>query len=455
MTNINDDSVSPIKRGLVYPTSIEVKEEESKHGSDVGVSSIEKSKAVPGTAVAPMNAPILISPSDQAVFAISSVDATGKKMIQILSTVALKIEGIKNDVLEGWAQNLRQIEEQIRQILASPAYIQLQEMRTKGDPRSGTVSGVQSAASAAKSGLAGGSDSITLLSTLDRMQVLEKIPPTAEVQDTTPPQNPSRSLILPLAAAILMGGALAVGTVQLTTSLTGISSNVLTNVVKLVEQLQPLFSTFTVRDLVPAINLMIVGPLYMNSWKEAVSNFGNKERNSNIETVHKFAQDVIKMVSDPTSLLRLLVSQSAGKTPISEGEIDQRTHMLKLIMVGVALSLLYSVEVGQIQGGKFRGIQPEELRDLLLGKMQIKQDPEAKPTRQEELIDSLIKRGKEQVSLILREEDKVKAAEILVGYVYQERELEHLLDPEKIFNDTLAAMAFDPKEQKQSDAIKG
>ncbi len=134
---------------------------------------------------------------------------------------------------------------------------------------------------------------IELLSTLDRLQVLEKVPSNVEVQMEGGSQDASRSLVMPLTAALLMGGGLAIGTefVYPTHSVEGY--------VGLVENLQPLFSSLAVQDLVPLINFMIVGPIYFNSWNEAVSKIKHLKRENRVSVVQNFAKDVMSIVSDP------------------------------------------------------------------------------------------------------------------------------------------------------------
>src|SRR5262249_47511861 len=143
--------------------------------------------------------------------------------------------------------------------LASPIYQQLEEIRRKGDPQSGIVSGVQGVASA---NAAQQGQQVELLSTLDRLQVLERVPSSAEVTDTAAPQDSSQVLVLPLTAALLAGVTVAVGTEIVH------GANPLVEVMEMVERLQPLFPTVGVQDIIPLINLMVVGPIYFNSWNE-------------------------------------------------------------------------------------------------------------------------------------------------------------------------------------------
>jgi hypothetical protein len=407
---------------------------------DSGASSIEKSKAVRPDVVPPMNAPVLAAPSDQQsmAFAVASVDATGRPVIETIHSFILKGEEIKNAVLEGWLRNIREIEEQVRELLRSPLYQQLQEIRIKGDPRSDKVAGVPGETSANVAGK--GEQQVELLSTLDRLQVLERIPPSAEVPDTAAPQDSSRVLVLPLTAALLVGGGFSLGTEIVN------STNPLGGVIELVQQIQPLFPSVAVQDIIPLINLMIVGPIYFNSWNEAVSNLKSRERHSHVPAIQNFAKDVIKIVTDPHFVNQMLIQRMKGTENLSPQDQDRLARMLKVVLIGVALSLLYSAEVGKVQKGAFGGIEPEELRDLLLGKFSELPDPSKKQNLQEQLTSSLILRVWEQLQG-LSPEDRSAAIEMLISYISKNRELDPMLDPSKVFDEAVAASTFDFKDK--------
>jgi hypothetical protein len=435
--DIHDDSIGKVREATPI-SAPEIGQEESPK-VDSGASSIEKSKAVHPEVIPPMNIPILTAPSsDQQcmAFTVASIDATGRPVTNTIHSFVLKGEEIKNSILEGWMKNLREIEEYVRQLLASPVYQQLQEIRRKGDPQSDSVSGIQGVTSANAATRSG--EQVELLSTLDRLQVLERVPPSAEVVDTSAPQDSSRVLVLPLTAALLAGGGLAVG-MELAHG-----TNPLGGVMELVERLQPLFPTISVQDLVPLINLMIVGPIYFNSWNEAISNLRSRERHSHVPVIQNFAKDVIKIVTDPNFVNATLIQRMEGTEHLSPQDQDRLARMLKVVLIGVALSLLYSAEVGKVQNGQFGGIEPEELRELLLGKFTELPDPNKKVSTQEQLAASLINRAWEQLEP-LSTEDRAAAVELLLSYVTQSRDLDPMLDPAKVFDEAIAASTFDPK----------
>lgn len=402
---------------------------------DSAASTIEKSKTVRPDLIPPMNAPILTAPHAQCeAFAVASVDAAGRAVTQTIHSFVLRGEEIKDSVLEGWMKNLREIEEYVRQLLASPVYLQMQEMLQKTDSASGNVSGVMG-------GNSGNGAGVGLLSAIDRWQVLERVPSSAEVTDTSSTIDSARVLILPLTAALLAGGGVAIGE--------GIvhGANPLGEIVEMVGQLQPLFPTVSVQDLVPLINLMVVGPLYFNSWNEAVSNLKGRDRQHHLPAIHNFAKDVIKIAVDPHFVRGILVQQMKGTDQLSSADQDRLARMLKIVLIGVALSLLYSAEVGKVQGGKFGGIEPEELRDLLMGKLGEVAIPGQTLSEHDQLVGSLIARCWEQLSA-LSVEDRTAAVEIVISYVAKHRDLDPMLDPAKVFEEALDATRFDRKDKE-------
>lgn len=429
---IDDDVVRKIHGPAPLPGA-EIKEEEKK--VDSGLSSIEKSKSVKPDAVPPAAAPVLSPPSNKEsmAFAVASVDASGRPVTETIFVI--KGEEIKNSVLKGWADNLREIEEYVRQLLSSPLYMQLQEIRMRGDPQSGTVSGVQGAASANADAKG---EPVTYLSSLSQLQVLERVDPSVEVPEPSAPQDSSQVLVLPLAAALLAGAGLSIGTEAVS------AANPLGGVFELVQKIQPMFPQVSVQDLIPIINLMVVAPIYFNSWKEAVNNLRSGERHSYVQTAQNFAKDVIKIAVDPNFVKNTLISRMRGTDQLSPEDQEKLARMLKVVLIGVSLSLLYSVEVGKVQEGQFGGIEPEELRDLILGKLTKPADPTKKLNMQEELTTSLIKRIHEQLEP-LGTEDRQFAANLLLDYITKPRELDPMLDPSKVFDETLSF--FHPNEK--------
>ena len=166
----DDMRIEPTKRrNPVQPIeSLPPDEELDLSRVDSAVSSIEKSKAVRPDMIPAMNVPILIAPTDQdyVVFSVKPKEGVGRSNEHVIDSFILAEDKIKERVLEGWQSNLREIEEQVRQLLASPLYQLLLEISTKGEPQIGSVSGVQGASASSKA--VQGYESNEFLSTLSR-----------------------------------------------------------------------------------------------------------------------------------------------------------------------------------------------------------------------------------------------------------------------------------------------
>ncbi len=116
-----------------------------------------------------------------------------------------------------------------------------------------------------------------------------------------------------------------------------------------------------------------------------------------------------------------------GKKPLSHEEQENLGRMFKIVLIGVSLSLLYSAEVGKIQNGRFGGIEPEELRELLMGRFLKPSIDNDKMSLQEELTFSLIKRIWEQLQP-LSLKNRITAIDILMSYITQHRDFDSMVD---------------------------
>ncbi len=409
---------------------------------DSGASSIEKSKSVLAVLVPLMNFPTLPSPSSNQQdisFAIASVDSHGNVQVNMLKSVELRMDDATSSIVRGWAQNMRDQAEEVRRILASPAYQMMQELNMKGYVGNAVTQAEKSSVAASAIGSVGVPQ---IVSTLDRLQVMEYVPPTARIPDPEAPQDTARALVIPLTAALLIGGGLALGGSEIVSTVSGGGVDLLTRAVELVDKLQPLLPQLGLQEIIPMINLMVVAPIYYRSWDEAVSNFKNRERHSHVQAVQDFAKDVIKIVGDPAFVSSLLFNRpTSDGGQLTADQQDRLTRMSKFVVIGIALGLLYSVEVGKVLQDKFGGMEPEEMRDLLMGKLVPETDPKKKMTTQEQLTRSLINLAAGQISF-LEGEDRVQAANILLDYIGTNRELEPMLDPAKVFTDVLEAIDY-------------
>jgi hypothetical protein len=402
---------------------------------DLGASSIEKSTQTPPSpslAIIP-----LLSPSSQEMFAVVSTTSTGEREWCIITTPPLIEDSVKDLILEGWEANLREIEEEVQKLLNSPFYQQLQEIKNDPAHKNEAIDRIENISNPASSA------SLGVLSTLDRLHHLEKVTPSAPTENSEASADATQMVVIPFAIGLTIAGGFALATTEVTTPIHGISSNPLSKVVEMVEGLQPLFVKLSIQDMIPVINLMVIGPIYYHSWNEAISNFKNHERHNYTKVIQKFAQDIIKMVTDPTFIVTTTFNQMKSLQYSPPAEQERIMRMFKVILCGVALGLLYSIQVGKVQQGKFGGMESEELRDLLLGKMPPSISSEQPLTIHEELIQSTIQRTHEQLSLLSRE-DRVEIVHILLDYLGKTQELDPMLDPIKVFSETIAASHFKP-----------
>jgi hypothetical protein len=126
--------------------------------------------------------------------------------------------------------------------------------------------------------------------------------------------------------------------------------------------------------------------------------------------------------------------------------------MLKLILVGVALSLMYAVEVGKVYGEDFGGMMPEELRDLLNGKIAPSPTFNRELNEHERLTLNLIQRAHDQLTFLSLSEKKL-AITVLLNYIDQSRKINPMIDPKKVFEDALDARIF--PSSRLGDQLKG
>lgn len=415
-----------------YEISDGVKSGSSKAAlTDSGLSSIEKSKGVMGVVIPAMDAPALSAPSNvqEVAFAVQTKDAQGNVKSSILLSSQLKEQETVNKMLDSWAANLRAISEEIRQRLGDPLYIQLQEILLKGDPRQGVIAGVASPTAAQA---VAGQNATEQGTTIGSLMLTKRLTPPSKADETQPQDKGPPLLVFSLAATMLAGGGLA---------LAGIDP--LSRVVEFVQGLQALVPSLNVQDIVPLINLLVLGPIYAYSWNEAVGRLANKERSSYQEVAHQFAKDVIKIVSNPEFILKNLVNTMQGADRLTP-EIRERLNlMFKVILCGVALSLLYATEVGKVQDGKFGGMTSEEFKALLNGEFAPELEKGEKLSEHEQLVATLIKQARYHLS-VLSAEDRLIAVEQLLDYVFETKELDPMLEPAKVFKQTMGEIDFPP-----------
>lgn len=398
------------------------------------VSTIEQSQEAALFLIPPFNFPILVAPSGDH-HALDEISATSLTLNQkegwgaFLLNQGLKMQQITDDMLDSWLKNIKEIEETVRRLLNSPAYLALQEIRLKGDPSQG-ISGIQSNTEANAM-----MSHQSLLSFIENAKAIERVPPNATIPDHNSPDDATKAITIPLVAAVLVGGALSLGIFELNTSMTGMSSNPFIGPMEVVDRLQPLYPQL-IQDVLPMINLAVMPLIYFTSWETSVGNMRNGERESHIAETQNFAQQVIKMVSDPAFVMVTFVNRMQGADQLSPERKDQLAAMVKLILASVALSLLYSVEVGKVMDGKFWGITPEEFRGLLSGALPIGNPDDPNLTESQRLELTLLSQIKVQLD-ILSPEQKLESIELLFAYLTENKNVESMLDPAKVFSQVL------------------
>lgn len=451
-TNIHGYSQEAAVQGAAYIPSTEVVEEKKV---DAGVSSIEKSKAVAALMTPPPNFPMLISPAQNEVplaLIISSLENSSKPIADFMRSIDIKMSEIADQMLDGWLKNIREIQEWVQSLINSPNYQYLQEIRLHGDQKQGNVSGIQdptSANAAAANPTTANIAPYNFLTALDRLQAFERVHASAPssdsstVSNSTSADDAARLVSIPIVAAMIIGGGMALGATELTTSINGMSSSPFVAPVELMERLQPVFPQLVVQDIIPMINLMVATPIYFNALEEAVSNIKERERDNHVETAQNFAKDVVKMVADPAFVMMTYVNKMPGAEQMSPELKERMAAMLKLILASVALSLLYSVDVGKVQSGKYWGMEAQEFRDVLTGKI-AGPNPDQKQSTQEQLVATLIKQVNAQLDA-LPAEQRAEAVETILTYVGGSHNLKTMLDPAQIFADVFNPV--DPSKQ--------
>jgi len=406
--NVHDSSIEPV---FVQPI---IEEKEKEGGTDSGSSTIEKSKTVVIPFSPMIDFPILLVPnagSDKVLAVFLTSDASKLDALQ----QQLENSAIKS-MLDSWNRNLDQIAEQVRNLIKSPAYQAELAQRLHGDDK-------QVAAPA-------------FLSNLDRIRETQR--------SESPADDDSRVVTVAFTAAVMVGGALALGSFEVTTTVGGISSAPMTASFEIIEKLQTVMPQL--QDLIPYINLMVTPLLYFTSLDTAISNIKSKEHHSNATAAQTFAKEAIKIASDPAYVIVTFVNKMEGAEKFTPEHKKQLAAVLKLILTSVALSLLYSVEVGKSVDGKFWGMEPQEFRDLLNGNIPIGDPNKENLTETQRLKLTLVALIKAQLDALPDAKQKEAIIAVLFEYLTTPREIKTMLDPAKVFHDVLAHLAESESE---------
>ncbi|MCE2982752.1 MAG: hypothetical protein LW832_04205 [Parachlamydia sp.] len=426
-----------------------VQEPAEENQVDSGASSIEKSSQAASLMVPSLNFPILFPPSSDTkplALLVASIENSGAAILEFFKNYEeIKNETI-NEILDKWNKNLEEIQNYVRDIINSPAYQAVRDIKIHGDPAQGKVSGVESPAaanSAAANPSAVGAASFTYLNSLDRIRTFE----TSESSKNTAVGERDSNTI-DVASVTMLTASIVAGGLALTSTEITPSNVMFSQPVELVERLQPMIPQINAAEIIPMINLMLVLPLYSNALNEAIGNKREREGENHTAAIQNFAKDVLKMVSDPAYVMVSFVNKMDGADQMSPQHKEQVGAMLRLILASVALSLLYSVEVGKVQGGKFWGMEAQEFKDLLLGN--ISTDAGGQKTEHQLLTSSLIAQVRAQLDLLPASE-KERVVETLLGFVGSKHDLKSMMDPAKVLNETFAS--HDPTKEIEIQSV--
>lgn len=431
MTNINPD-YDPDVGSIVPYVAPDTSTAPAHTGGITGDSSLALSEAILLTYFPSLHLPVLRAPNnDTPVAGLATAE-----LIKFLMHQSMKMQEITNEMLDGWMKNLREIEETVRELINSPAYQAQQEIRIKGDPQHGVVSGVQrnvGANAAAHTPTATQTQDPSLFTVLERARTLGSLPPSAHI-----PGDDASSIIIPLTAAVFVAGALALGQFELSTTVGGMSSNPIDGTMELISKLQPTMPA-VIQDILPIVNLMVMPLIYFTSWDSAVGSMQNKERDSHIGAAQDFAASVIRMVSDPAFVMMTFVNNMEGADKFSPERKAVLEATIKMILASVALTLLYSLDVGKTTGGKFMGMEPQEFRDTLSGDLPIADPSNPKLSQSQRLQLTLLKQIKSQLD-VLPADEKAKTIDALLGYLGSSHDIDSMMDPVRVFTQVLASV---------------
>lgn len=385
MSSFNDANISDFHHTPVEgPAFIHPTKEAATTAKDVKQAikdTLEHSKDVQLPYVPIMNFPILVTP----------IAGSDKVLTDFLiSADKLSMNSTINAMLAGWSKNLDEIDERTKDELKSSSYRAKQDIRIKGDT----------------------DDSEKLVS-------------------------------FTFTAPVMVGGALALASFEVTTTASGMSSAPMQASFEIIDKLQTAMPQL--QDLMPYINLLAGPLLYFTSLDTAISNIKSKERHSNVDAAQNFAKEAIKMASDPAYVLVTVVNKMPGAEKFTPEHKQQLAAVLKLILTSTALSLLYSVQVGKAVDGKFWGMEPQEFKALLNGKIPIGDTKNAMLTETDKLKLTLLALIKAQLD-VLPAGQKVNVLTALFEYLTTPKDIKNMLNPSTIFHDVFSQLAASESE---------
>src|SRR5262249_2264955 len=131
--HISDSTYGPISTPA--PAETTAPSSSSSSAAVTDSSSIETSEMAASLMIGAPGIPILPSPSDSSVdlgLSISALQGSQKFLLAFLAKMSDEMNAIKQDILDKWAKNIEEIQEQIRRLINSPEYQYKREIQIKG-----------------------------------------------------------------------------------------------------------------------------------------------------------------------------------------------------------------------------------------------------------------------------------------------------------------------------------
>lgn len=386
-SHISDLSYSPVQGDAPVLAGVQTP------ASPSDASSIQTSEMVGALLSLPANTPQLIPPESSSASLEASIELLRSSQKFVLSSISKFIDTtneIKQAILDKWSENIQQIKEDVERVLKSSTYLHNEETRRKGDEAPGLSHALERAEKA-------------------------------------------QAATLPMMASMVVGGSLMLTSMDVSAS----SATPVSGSVEMVEKITTLYPQLTTENVLPLVNLMIAAPLYLRSWLEATSPAAGSSEASALPMAQGFAKDVLKIMGNPAWIIASFVTRMEGASQMNDAQKQEMGFVVQLILGGVALGLLYSAEVGTASRGKFGGMQPQELRDLLNGKL-----PSPFAGTKDGAVGTALLGQMRALLAMLSPEKSTAALEAILNYLGNTRSLNQMRAPSKVFQEVLGYATF-------------
>lgn len=286
-----------------------------------GVSDIEKSKSVAIEAPLSSGQPQLIAYVG---------DGT-------INSISLGLQKVTSDMLDSWNKSIKEQEELVRDLINSPLYRQMMEVRETGND--GSVTSVSK------------QEHPAIVNITDRLNdYLNRVG-----QDGSGPVNIATA---PTISALIAFGSVLVVTANPTAFVPGAANSPLEAISQASSFMQTIVPENTALSATLLdINLLVMPPLYQISFNAAVDK--TKKAPSELTFATKFAQEIIKMTTTPNLIQLKVIDQMYGADKLNAEQKEQLAAVIKLMMSLTAFALLYKAKTG--------GFTSNEIIDRVMG----------------------------------------------------------------------------------------